>query len=189
MAHWRDVLPADRFLEVPYEALFVLDREVAYRLASGFRNEGNADLATTLMYIFADFANAGDQDFYEAQIPASISYEKYTMLNEYGNYLKKSSPSVVKKGLGTMQAFALHGEIWYERYVATQGIYNTLLEYRLILAPEDSKAKDYDRSGKILTPSERSDYEATVEELEKALKTIKSKEQNPSLVKRYKLFE
>lgn len=171
------------------EALFALDKEAAYKLASGFRNERNADLATTLMYIFADFAYPADQGFYEEQIPASISYEKYTMLNEYGKFLKQSSPRVVKTGLPTLQAFALHGEVWYERYVATQGIYNTLLEYRLILAPDDSGAKKLDRSGKILTPSERSDYEATVESLQKALETIKRNEQNPTLKSRYKMFE
>lgn len=171
------------------EALLELDREAAYKLASGLRNEKNADIASTLTYIFAEFAYPADQEYFETQLPASSGYEKYSMLTDYGNFLRQSKPAVVKKGLPTLQAFALHAEAWYERYAAAQGIYNVILEYRMLLAPDDSSIKKEDRSGIILNPNERADYEATVAELTKVLDTIKREEKSPSVKKRYKVFE
>jgi hypothetical protein len=171
------------------EAIVVLDKESAYKIASNYRKETNSDLVTTLTYIFSDFAYPSDQKYFEDQLLVSAGYEKYTILTDYGTFLSKSKPSAVKGGIPTMLAFAQHADAWYERYAAAQGIYNTMLEYRLILAPEGSDANAADRSGIILTPTERADYEATLAELTKTLEKIKREEKNSSLKKRYVQFE
>ncbi len=192
MPVFENVLNSHRFYATTaraLEAMYALDSEMAYKRASIFRSETNADLVTTLTFIFADFAYPEDQEFFERQLPMSSGYEKYSILNDYGDFMVRSKPVVVKKALPTMIIFAQNAALWYERYAATQGIYNTMLEYRKILAPDDSKVKEIDRSGVILTPSERTDYEMIVEQLNKALQTIKSEEKDPTLKKRYVLFE
>ncbi len=171
------------------ESLINLDIEVAYKIASQYRKETNADLATTLTYLFAQSAYPEDQDYFEAQLLASTGYEKYTLLNDYATYLLKSKPAAIKKGLPTMEAFARYGEVWYERYAAAQGIYNIILQYRLMLSPEGSVKDKNDRSGVILSPNEKAEYEATLAELTKTLETIKREEKSATVKKRYKLFE
>ncbi len=170
------------------EALMIIDPTLAYKLAAGLRNERNGDLATTVSYIFAENGYMADQDFYEKQLPQAGGYDRYSFLSDYGDYLIKQKPAAMKTALPTLKAFAMYGEAWYERYAAAQAIYGVMQEYRVILAPEDAN-KDNDRSGVILTPNERTEYESTLETLSKTLSEIKRLEKSEGLKKRYAKFE
>lgn len=189
---YNDVVVGQRFYATTargLEALMVLDDELAYKLAAGLRNERNGDLMTTVSYIFADKALPEDQNFFEIQLPLAAGYDRYALLNDYGDYLLTQKPSAMKTATPTLEAFAIYGEAWYERYAAAQAIYNVMLAYRLILAPEDASVKEADRSGIILTPNERSEYTGTLEFLTKTLANIKREEKSEAVRKRYKAFE
>ncbi len=168
---------ADSSLQVisdALDAIFSLDKDEALKLAPQFEEFSTGSIVSTLGTLYADAGSDDKQDYFEKMSYIATSYSRYSILSDYGDFLKSRNESIIRKGVKTLEDVAMNaGSVW-ERYAAA----NTVHEIN-----ESLGDKSQNESLPAETREELKGY------LEKVLEKIISEEKNKNLRERYHDFQ
>lgn len=125
-----------------------VDGQEGLKLARSMKSEKNNAIKTAVGEILAQNGNAEDHSYFMDAIKDLGSYESFTFLPLYGEYLKNQSDDEIEKGLKIFEDFARNKEAWYDRFMGIQMLSNMALMY-------DARAEVYKKEMEEATAAGR----------------------------------
>lgn len=148
-----------------------LDKDAALSIARQYEAISSSRIVTAISKIYASNGADEDQHYFEDKIYESKGFSRYSVISNYGDYLKKGNEASVRKGVDSLKEIAsVAGSTWH-RFAAMSAIHGLKDEFTTKRNKEESEK-----------------YQALLEELELTIASIIEQEKNPKLLDRYKAF-
>ncbi len=143
--------------------------DAALQQANKLSQTTNNNMAATIAGIFAGSGTAENQSFFETRLPVVPDNILYSFIDSYGYFLSRmESPTLVQKGILTLQKIALTNPNWWLKLVATQQV---------------AFVKDVFTD--IINEGGNDSLKPLVESLNNSLQHIKNTETDPKLLEQY----
>lgn len=171
---------ADSSLQViadALEAITALDDSLALALAPQFETLNTAAVISAVAHLYAMHGGEEKQKYFEEKAYAAISYARFSLLSDYGDFLKGKNETIIRKGAATLEDVALHAGSSWERFAAANALYEL--------------KKDLDEKLESKSKGNLSELEipALIEEVRTKLDAIIAAEKDALLLRRYGNFK
>ncbi|MDZ4844175.1 MAG: M1 family metallopeptidase [Chitinophagales bacterium] len=160
------------------DALYVIDSSAALAAAAQFEELNAIAIIASVGHIYASIGGEEKQSYFEEKVYAAVGYARFSVLSDYGDFLKVKNETIVRKGAATLEDIALNAGSSWERFVATNALYELRKDFDEKL---ESKAKSNEADAQVIP--------ALIEELQTKLDKIIAAEKDASLLKRYGNFK
>ncbi len=108
--------------------LYEINPERALEVAKNVENEENISIMEMVAKIYSETGGAEKQAYFEKRLQ-NQSYDRYTMIDHYKVYLKRSDEPIIEKGIPILNDIARTDRNWWVRLNATQAISEILGNY------------------------------------------------------------
>lgn len=143
----------------------------------------NSSLTNIIAKIYSEKGTIEKQAFFENKLRHVKTYDRYSLIDYYGDFLNRTGDATLTVGLQTLQWIAVEDKNWWIRLNATQAISELQKLYL-------TKRKELEL--KIVSPGIEGDVKQEMEKLasyiftiDQIIKVIKEQEKNPKVNRYY----
>ncbi len=160
-------------LSVLYEA----DQDLGFETAKKFENDSSYLLVSEIARIYSQLGSENENTFFVKNINRITGFNKYEIIDAYGNYLLRSNEEVINQGIEILAKEARENNIWYIKLNA----FNKLKEISQMYADREAEfEKQSNKQEQYVTAKSQK------EKLEKLMDSIVENEKSNSLLRMYR---
>lgn len=167
------------------EGLSKASYEDAMKFAKGFETEKNSDVLGSISSIYAKHGGEEQNSFFTEQINSTNGYGRYSLVSNYGKYLKNQDNKTVKEALPILKNVAKNDETWWIRLTGINAITDLggMYTNRVQVAETELKELKAGDSKEINLRNAITDNKVMKTELNGILDELKATEKHPRLRK------
>jgi aminopeptidase N len=121
------------------KSLAKVDSKEGLALARSMKSEKNGSVKGAVAEILVDYGTEEDHPYFEDAIKNLGSYESFTFLPLYAEYLKRQSDEIIWKGIAVFENFAANKTAWYDRFMGLQSLSSMQIHYTGVVADYKNK--------------------------------------------------
>ena len=157
----------------------------ALKFSKSFEKEKNNDIQSAISAIYATHGAKEQNTYFLENIKSTEGYGKYSLVSNYGKYLKKQDDETVKSSVQTLKNVAINEKTWWIRLTGINTILGLEEMYANRVKVTESELKEL-KSGNSKELNLRNSLTSNKEmsaQLTSVLNEIKETEKNPRLRK------
>ncbi|MGB0839684.1 MAG: M1 family metallopeptidase [Chitinophagales bacterium] len=112
------------------QLLYEQDLEQAYTAAQAVEPSANSTLLNIIARIYSEKGDANKQYFFEQRLIEAALFDRYALIDYYGDFLSRIGSQTLESGLATLQSIASKDTNWWVRLQAAQAIFQIKEDYR-----------------------------------------------------------
>ncbi len=163
--------------------LSVVSYKDAMKFAKSLENEENTRVKNAVCTVYAEHGDADQNEFFIKTAEGMKGFEKYSLISNYGEYLKKQNNKTISAAIPTLKDVAKNEEAWWMRMTGINVLADLeeMYKSRMHISEKEIKSlKPGDEKELDLRNSLTSD-EKVKTEISSIINEIKDTEKNPRL--------
>ncbi|MDG1476029.1 MAG: M1 family metallopeptidase [Vicingaceae bacterium] len=167
------------------EGLSATNYEDAMKFAKSFETEKNSDIQSSISNIYATHGGKAQNAYFTEKIKNTEGFGRYSLVSNYGKYLKNQDNETVKSALPILKDVALNEDTWWIRLTGINAIadLDEMYANRTKIAEKELKELKAGDSKELELRNAITKDKAINVQLTSIMDEIKAAEKNPRLRK------
>ena len=167
------------------EGLSATNYEDAMKFAKSFETEKNSDIQSSISNIYATHGGKAQNAYFTEKIKTTEGFGRYSLVSNYGKYLKNQDSETVKDALPILKDVALNEDTWWIRLTGINAIadLDEMYANRTKIAEKELKELKAGDSKELELRNTITKDKAINVQLTSIMDEIKAVEKNPRLRK------